>query len=106
MCIRDSLYTDTDNLSAPGISYLSRELVGDGDKTEEQRDGYVEAANSEEGKDFRRKLVFLNQEYVRLTEAILDNTLFNVVQEATHGECDLMKAPRTCLLYTSPSPRD
>lgn len=89
-----SMYTDINNCEPPGISYLSNELVED-DKIEELYDEYAKDTNMEEGKDFGRKLVFLNEGYVRLTEAILDNTLFNIVQEATHGECDLMKAPRT-----------
>jgi len=89
-----SMYTNINNCKAPDISYLSNELVED-EKIEKLYDDYVKEANSEEGKDFRRKLLFLNEDYVRLTEAILDNTLFNIMQEATHGECDLMKAPRT-----------
>lgn len=91
-----ALYTDIDNCEAPGISYLDNNLVEEEkDTVEELYANYTNVTNTQDGKELGRKIVFLNVDYNRLTESIVDNTLFNIMQEATHSECDLLKAPRT-----------
>ena len=90
-----SIYTEIDNDEPPGISYLDKELIEDEKKVEEMLDAYTQETNTCDGKELERKMLFLKEDYVRFTESIFDNTLFNIIQEATHTECDLMKAPRT-----------
>ena len=96
-----SLYPEVDNDEPPGISYLGKDLVEDEAKLEELFDNNIKELNVCDDKELERKLLFMNEDAVRFMESIVDNTLFNIVQEATHGECDLMKAPRT---YISKKP--
>lgn len=90
-----ALYPEFDNDNPPGINDLSKDLVEEEKGTEKLFEKFIKEANACDEKELDRKMLFLNEDYVRFTESILDNTLFNIVQEATHGECDLMKAPRT-----------
>lgn len=41
--------------------------------------------------------LFLNEEFLNLADYILENTFFNVIQEATRKECDLLRISRTYL---------
>ncbi len=96
-----ALYPEIDNDLPPDITYLSSKLVEDEKAVEDLFADYIKESNACDVKELDRKMLFLNQDYVRFTESIFDNTLFNIIQEATHGECDLMKAPRT---YISKKP--
>ncbi len=90
-----AIFPETDNDEAPGISYLSPELDPEERQRAEKYDSHIRELNVCDAKEFDRKMLFLDEDSVRFIESIVDNTMFNVIQEATHGECDLMKAPRT-----------
>lgn len=89
------LFAETDNYQPPGISYLNGDLVSEPEKLEQLFENNVKELNVCEEADYKRKKMFMQEDSVRFLESILDNTLFNIIQEGTHGECDLMKAPRT-----------
>lgn len=89
------LYSETDNDNPPGISYLNGALVENAEKLDKLFEDNVKEVNVCEEAEYKRKKMFMEEDSVRFVESILDNTLFNIIQESTHGECDLMKAPRT-----------
>jgi hypothetical protein len=95
------LYGEIDNDEPPGISYLSKDLPKEEDKLLNLFEANMREVNSCEELELKRKMLFLDEDSVRFQESILDNTVFNIIQEATHSECDLMKAPRT---YISKKP--
>jgi hypothetical protein len=45
--------------------------------------------------DYRN--LFMEEEFISLTDLILENTFFNVIREATHKEMDLTKLSKTYL---------
>ena len=90
-----SLYPELDNDALPGIDYLSHELIEDEKKIVSLFENNIKELNVCDEKELERKMLFLDEDAIRFKESIIDNTLFNIIQEATHGECDLMKAPRT-----------
>ena len=96
-----SIYPEIDNDEPPGIPYLSPDLVEDEKKLNDLFDNNIKELNVCDAKELNRKKMFLGEDSVRFMESIVDNTLFNIIQEATHSECDLMKAPRT---YISKKP--
>lgn len=89
------LYSETDNDNPPDISYLTSKLVSESDKLEKLFEDNVKELNVCDEGEYKRKRMFMEEDSVRFIESIIDNTLFNIMQETTHGECDLMKAPRT-----------
>ncbi|KAM3137891.1 hypothetical protein pb186bvf_009972 [Paramecium bursaria] len=44
-------------------------------------------------KDFRT--MFLEEEFIELTDLIMENTFFNIIQETTRKECDLLRISKT-----------
>ena len=40
------------------------------------------------------KAMFVNEEFLATSEIIMENTFFNIVQETTHGENDLMRVTK------------
>lgn len=96
-----SIYPEIDNDEPPGIPYLSPSLVEEEKKLNALFDENIKELNVCDAKELNRKKMFLSEDSVRFMESIMDNTLFNIIQEATHSECDLMKAPRT---YISKKP--
>ena len=58
--------------------------------------------SGEEGEGRRRdysnfETVMLNEEFLEVTEIIMENTFFNIVQETTRKEGDLMRISKTFL---------
>ncbi|EGR32899.1 hypothetical protein IMG5_067400 [Ichthyophthirius multifiliis] len=51
---------------------------------------------SNQWNDFR--YLFLQQEFVDLVDLIMENTFFNIIQETTRKECDLLKISKTFVM--------
>lgn len=39
--------------------------------------------------------MFLEDEFIELTYLIMENTFFNIIQETTRRECDLLRISKT-----------
>jgi hypothetical protein len=47
-------------------------------------------------RDYRDfKTLFLEEEFIELTDLIMENTFFNIIQETTRKECDLLRISKT-----------
>lgn len=44
--------------------------------------------------DLKRKVGFLDKEFTDMLEYMLEDTIFNLMEEATYEEFDLMQAPK------------
>ena len=95
------LFAETDDGPAPGIAHLDRQPIADPQALQRRFAQHVRELNVCEDSEYARKRLFLDDDSGHFLESIIDNTLFNILQEATHSECDLMKAPRT---YISKKP--
>jgi hypothetical protein len=40
----------------------------------------------------------LEEEFVDLVDLIMENTFFNIIQETTRGECDLLRISKTFVM--------
>lgn len=53
-------------------------------------------ANKRNFRDFR--YLFLEDEFVELVDLIMENTFFNIIQETTRKECDLLRVSKTFVM--------
>ena len=47
-----------------------------------------------EDEDLRRKMNFMDKDFTDMIEYMLEDTIFNLMEEATYEEFDLMQAPK------------
>lgn len=47
-----------------------------------------------EDEDLRRKMMFMDKDFTDMCEYMLEDTIFNLMEEATFEEFDLMQAPK------------
>lgn len=91
------IYNEIDNDEMPGITYLSNELPTDEGMLMKLFEDHIKESNVCDEGELKRKMLFMDEDTGMFLESIIDNTVFNIIQEATHEECDLMKPPRTYL---------
>ena len=48
-------------------------------------------------RDDKKLLVFVNNEFTKLLDSIMENTFYNIIQETTRKEADLLKISKTYL---------
>lgn len=47
-----------------------------------------------EDEDLRRKMNFMDKDFTDMIEYMLEDTIFNLIEESTYEEFDLMQAPK------------
>ena len=83
-CLPTSLHMLTSNDAAPGFSYLTKDLVSKGKNA--VKDEFVEALGEE---DYNLKKMYTDADLVQFWASIVENAIYNIIQECTTGHSDL-----------------
>ena len=85
----------TDNDPIPEEKEVKNEFEIRRDELINKEKEEVNLLNSCPFEELDRKIMFLNDDIVSMVEGIVDNTLFNIMEEATHNDYNLLKPPKT-----------
>jgi hypothetical protein len=93
------LFGCLDNDDPPSQVYLSNELVATdhelATKNSEIYEKQLKNLTGLEDKELSRKRLYVDKNFSNLVEFMLEDTLFNLMEEATYEEFDLTQAPKT-----------
>jgi len=79
------IYTDLPEPSAANLSGL---------RDQEVYTNNLKELTGNDDEDILRKTSFLDKKFTDMLEYMLEDTLFNLMEEATYEEFDLMQAPK------------
>ena len=86
------------NDQPPNCSILNNNLYNERVQYENQNIGIYEnelkCLSNTDDKELFRKRMFMEKPFVDLLEFMLEDTLFNLMEEATYEEFDLTQAPK------------
>jgi len=82
------------NQAAPATEDLCREDIQDPSKAGEAYEDELKEVSGVNAEELFRKRMYLQKPFVDLMEFILEDTLFNLMEEATYEEFDLGQPPR------------
>ena len=77
----------------PASEDLQAQPVSDDDARQAYEDHLREVSGVEEDELFRKRM-FMQEPFVELMEFILEDTMFNLMEEATYEEFDLTQPPK------------
>lgn len=81
----EMIYTDLPEPSAANLSGL---------RDQEVYTNNLKELTGNDDEDILRKTSFLDKKFTDMLEYMLEDTLFNLMEEATYEEFDLMQAPK------------